>query len=102
MTEPQTGQTTGQTTEHASGPAAGEKPHVFDNMRNVKRTIYALMTACGISFIAEFFVHRHVEHPWESLFDFYSFYGFFACVMLVLLAKAMRIILIRREDYYDD
>ena len=79
-----------------------ENTHVFDNPRNVKRVVYALLTACSISFLAELFVHRHLDHPWESLFDFYSFYGFFACVMLVLIAKAMRGILMRSEDYYDE
>jgi len=79
-----------------------QKSHVFDNPRNVKRAIYSLFAVCGISFVAEFFVHRHVDHPWEVLFNFYSFYGFVACVVLVLLAKEMRKILMRREDYYDD
>jgi len=75
--------------------------HIFDNPRNVKRVIYALYAACGISVVAEFFVHRHVDHPWEALFGFYSVYGFVACVLLVLIAKEMRKILMRRDDYYD-
>ena len=82
--------------------AQDEKQHVFDNPRNIKRVIYALYVVCGLSVIAEFFVHRHVDHPWEAFFGFYSVYGFTACVILVLVAKQMRKLLMRREDYYDD
>ena len=79
-----------------------EKRYVFDDPRNVKRFIYALYAVCALSFVADFFVHRHVDHPWESLLGYYCLYGFAACVILVLSAKEMRKILMRREDYYDD
>jgi hypothetical protein len=79
-----------------------EKKHIFDNPRNVRRVIHALYAACAISFLAEFFVSRHVDHPWEALFGFHAFYGFIACVLLVLAAKEMRKVLMRGEDYYDD
>ncbi len=79
-----------------------EKRHVFDDSRNVKRAIYALYVVCALSFLADFLVHRHVDHPWEALFGFYAVYGFVACVILVLVAKQMRKVLMRREDYYDE
>lgn len=79
-----------------------DRRHIFDNPRNVKRVIHGLYAICAISLAAEFFVYRHVDHPWESLFGFYSLYGFVACVILVLVAKEMRKILMRKEDYYDD
>ena len=79
-----------------------EKRHVFDEPRNVKRVIYALFAVCAITFIADFFVHRHVDHPWEGLFGFHAIYGFVACVVLVLIAREMRKILMRREEYYDE
>jgi hypothetical protein len=78
------------------------KKHIFDNKKNVWRVIYALHAVCGISLLAELFVHRHVEHPWEGLFGFYAVYGFVACVLLVLIAKEMRKVVMRPEDYYDD
>jgi hypothetical protein len=79
-----------------------EKPHIFDNPRNVRRTVYVLYAVCAVSLIADFFVHRHVDHPWEVLFGFYGFYGLGAVVILVLAAKEMRKIVMRKEDYYDD
>jgi peptidoglycan/LPS O-acetylase OafA/YrhL len=79
-----------------------EKQHIFDNPRNVKRVIGLLIVCCAVLFVADFFVHRHVDHPWESLFGFYAVYGFVACVILVLAAKEMRKVVMRKEDYYDD
>ncbi len=82
--------------------AESDKKHVFDNPRNVKLVVCGLFAICGLSVVAEFFVHRHMDHPWESLFNFYSIYGFVACVMLVLIAKMLRYFIMRKENYYDD
>ncbi len=76
--------------------------HVFDNPLNVKRALYVLFAVCIVTFGLDFFVYRHVDHPWEALFGFYGIFGFVACVILVLAAKEMRKILMRRKDYYDE
>ncbi|MEC9369645.1 MAG: hypothetical protein VX871_13245 [Pseudomonadota bacterium] len=81
---------------------ARKKTHLFDDPMNVKRVIHALYVVCGLSLLADFFVHRHVDHPWEVMFGFYCVYGFVACVILVLIAKEMRKVLMRGESYYDD
>jgi hypothetical protein len=81
--------------------AEPEKRHIFDDPKNVWRAIYALGAACVLSLVAELFVHRHAERPWEGVFGFYAFYGFTACVLLVLTAKELRKVLMRGEDYYD-
>ncbi len=80
----------------------GEKRHIFDNPKNVKRVIYALYAACALSVVAELFVHRHAENWWEGLFGFYPVYGFVGIVILVLAAKELRKLVRRPEDYYDD
>jgi len=76
--------------------------HVFDNPRNVKKAIYYLFAVCGLSLLLDFFVNRYVDHPWEALFGFYAFYGFVACVFLVLAAKGMRKLIMLKENYYDE
>jgi hypothetical protein len=76
--------------------------HVFDDPNNVKRAIRILFLVCGLTFVLDFVIHRHVDHPWESLIGFYAVYGFVACVLLVLAAKAMRVVLMRKDDYYDE
>ncbi len=78
-----------------------EKKHMFDNPKNVQRVIRGLYIACAVVFAADFFVHRHVDHPWESLFGFYGIYGFITFSILVLVSKELRKILMRKEDYYD-
>jgi hypothetical protein len=78
------------------------KRHLFDDPKNVWRVVYALHAICGLSLFAELFVRRHVGHPWEALFGFYGLYGFVACLLLVLIAKELRKVLMRPENYYED
>jgi len=75
--------------------------HIFDNPRNVRRVIQGLLVVCGILVALDFAIHRHVVHPWEETFAFYPLYGFVACVVLVLLAKELRKVVMRPEDFYD-
>ena len=77
------------------------KTYLFDNKRNVRFVVRALIAACILLFGLDFILHRHAAHPWEEIPGFYAIYGFVACVLLVLLAKEMRKLLIRREDYYE-
>ena len=78
-----------------------ERQHIFDKPENVRRLLWLLYLACALLLAADLFIHRHVVHAWESLWGFYAFYGFIACISLVLLAKQLRKILKRPEDYYD-
>ncbi len=75
--------------------------HIFDNPRNVRRVTRGLLALCVILVALDFVIHRHVVHPWEETFAFYAIYGFVACVVLVLLAKELRKVVMRSEDYYD-
>jgi len=45
--------------------------------------------------------HQHNHFFFEEWFGIYGWFGFTACVGLVLAAKMMRKILQREEDYYD-
>ena len=78
-----------------------ERQYFFDKPQNVKRALRVLYAICGVLFLIDFVYHRHVEHGWEALWGFYAVYGFVACVVLVLAAKEMRKVLMRKEDYYD-
>lgn len=79
-----------------------DKQHLFDNPRNVKRVLFGLYAVCTTLLLADVVYHRHVVTPAEEIFGFYAVYGFVACVLLVLIAKEMRKLLMRKEDYYDD
>ena len=86
----------------AHGAAPGdEKPRFLDNPRNVDRLLMLLYVACALLFAVDFVFHRHVVHPWEGIWGFYPIYGFVGIVVLVLLAKQLRRVVMRDEEYYD-
>lgn len=79
-----------------------EKKHLFDNPGNVERLLKGFYVICILLVIADFIIHRHTTMAWEKIPAFYAIYGFIACVVLVILAKLMRKLVMRREDYYDE
>jgi hypothetical protein len=78
-----------------------ERRYLFDDPRNVTRLLRGFYGICAFLAVLDLIVHRHVAHDWEKLVGFYALFGFTACVLLVLAAKQMRKVLMRKEDYYD-
>jgi hypothetical protein len=80
----------------------GEKKHVFDDPKNVKRIIGLLVVVCAVLIVSDlFYLKEHTHYGIERWFGFYGFYGFVGCVFLVLAAKELRKVVMREEDYYD-
>jgi len=75
--------------------------HLFDKPRNVTLLFRIFYSACAILLALDLVLHRHAAHAWERLPGFYALFGFVACVTLVLIAKQLRRLLKRPEDYYD-
>ena len=78
-----------------------DKVYFFDKPENVNRFLIGFYVICGLLFLLDFIVHRHSSRAWEGLPGFYAIFGFVACVALVLVAREMRKIFMRKEDYYD-
>lgn len=78
-----------------------EKKYWLDEPRNVDKVFWSLVVVCALLTVADLFYHKHAQFSWEDWIGFYGFYGFISCVGLVLLAKQLRKLLKRREDYYD-
>lgn len=78
-----------------------QEEYLFDRPRNVRRLFRVFYAACVILLALDFILHRHATHAWEHLPGFYGLFGFTACVTLVLIAKQLRRVLKRPEDYYD-
>jgi cadmium resistance protein CadD (predicted permease) len=78
-----------------------EKQYFLDNPRNVKRLLYGFYALCALSLVAELFITRYVDHPWEALFGFYPIYGFLGIVILVMASVVLRKLVMREETYYD-
>jgi len=79
----------------------GKEYDWFDQPRNIALIIALLIACCVLLFFADAFYHKHPYFEIENLFGFYGVYGFFVCVALVLVAKSLRKILMRDEDYYE-
>lgn len=74
----------------------------FEKPENIKKMLRVFYVLCAILVVVDFVVHRHVYHDWEKIPAFYAIYGFVGCVILVVIAKEMRKVIMRDEDYYDD
>lgn len=83
-------------------PVHEEKTHLFDKPENVQRLLRGFYALCILLVIADFVFHRHIGFGWEEIPAFYALYGFVACVVLVVIAKEMRKVIMRKEDYYDE
>ena len=66
----------------------------------LQKWLKIFLVACVALTLLDLVVHKHGDH-WWNFFGFHSAYGFFACVILVLVATWMRNHLMRDEDYYD-
>ncbi|MGB9730739.1 MULTISPECIES: hypothetical protein [Calditerrivibrio] len=74
----------------------------FDKEENIKilqRCFYFLLF---LLVILDIFVEKHPHYGWENLFGAYALYGFFSCVLIVIVSKFLgKLWLQKPEDYYD-
>ena len=75
--------------------------NIFDSPKNRSR-IRTLFYLCLIVLLAvDYMTPKHGHFPWEEAYAFYAVYGFMGCVSLIFVAKALRWLVKREEDYYD-
>ena len=74
------------------------RPDKAGNAKTIHRALYAV---CAILLVVDLVMVRHGHFTAEAWFGFYGWYGFIACVALVLIARGLRVVLGRKEDYYD-
>jgi hypothetical protein len=76
----------------------------MDRPDTVRRFFLVFYVICALLVVAELVLGKETEHPhpyeWPAFF--YAAYGFVSFWFLVLVAKPMRKLLIRSEDYYDE
>ena len=90
--------------DHAHGHGPPKEPIGWmDKPDVVKRFFLIFYVICTILLIAEFIFGKETSHPhpWEWLPLFYAVWGFISFWFLVLVARPMRSLLIRSEDYYE-
>jgi hypothetical protein len=73
----------------------------FDKPEMVNKFLFVFYASLLGLLISELFIHKHADFPWEGAPGFFAVYGFISCVALIFIAKAIRLIVKREEDYYD-
>ena len=68
------------------------------NRRRIRQYFYAALL---VLLVIDFFVSKHGHFPWENAPGFYAVYGFIGCISLIFIAKLLRMLVKRKEDYYD-
>ena len=62
-----------------------------------------VLVAIGLLLVVlELFIHRHGVNAVEESFLFPAIYGFIAFLFIVQVGKWLRLLIMRREDYYDE
>ena len=71
-----------------------------DSKRNVDRLVWGLGIFCALLAGADFFYHKHVHYDIETIPGIYGIVGFAVYSVVIFLAKGLRLIVRRPEDYY--
>jgi hypothetical protein len=74
---------------------------IFDKRENVKRFLGLFYILLVLLLIIDLFVHKHSAFVWDGAPSFFAVYGFISCVLLIFIAKLLRILIKRNENYYD-
>ena len=78
-----------------------EELKIFDKPKNVRRFLCFFYISLAVLLIIDFFIHKHADFQWEGEAGFFAAYGFGSCILLVFIAKLLRIFIKRDEGYYD-
>jgi uncharacterized PurR-regulated membrane protein YhhQ (DUF165 family) len=74
---------------------------LFDKPQIAKRVMVIFFISLAILLIVDLFIHKHPEFPWAGIPEFYALFGFVSCILLIFIAKILRMIIKRDERYYD-
>lgn len=76
----------------------------IDSPLGVKRIYYILLVVCGLLVVVGALIPHHDTYGMGAIVaripGFYGIYGLVMSALLVIVAKALRRILVRHEDYY--
>lgn len=74
----------------------------FDKPENIKKLKISCIIILIISVLAEFLVHKHIQHVWDKIPGINALFGFIACAILIIVSKLIgKYWLKKDEDYYD-
>lgn len=68
---------------------------------SIRKLWIASWVVLALTVIAEFFVKLHPHFKLEGIFAFHAWFGFLACVGMVIFARLLGFLIKRKDDYYD-
>ena len=75
-------------------------PHWFVRPTTIRRLWVAFALILVSTVLAEVLVERHPMSALDAVFGFAAWFGFGACVALVVLARLIGVALKRPDDFY--
>lgn len=85
----------------SSQQPAGVFVRLLDRLAgNPKRLMVALAIVCGLLAVGDLLYHKHISVSVEELPFFYPVFGFVVYAGIIFVAKGLRLIIRRQEDYY--
>lgn len=73
----------------------------LDSSKNRQRIRKYFYIALVLLLAIDLFIPKHGHFTWEEVPFFFAVYGFIGCVSLIFIAKVLRLLVKRKENYYD-
>ena len=77
------------------------KPGFLDSARNRRKVRIFFYLSLVVLLAIDPFIPKHGHFSWEEVPCFFAAYGFIGCVSLIFIAKLLRLLVKKKEDYYD-
>lgn len=78
-----------------------DNDHWLVRPRTITKLWWIFSAILAGTVLCDLFVTHHPHFGIDGTFGFGAWYGFIACVVLVLLAKGLGLVLKRPDTYYD-
>ncbi len=89
-------------TDPSKLPALGRMLLWVDKPGSANKIFWALAVVCGLLFLVDFTYEKHGYFHIEHTPGFFGAYGFIMFTGLILVAKGLRVLIKRPEDFYGD
>lgn len=78
-----------------------EKRGWFDKKENLILFLRIFYASLAVLLVLDISVEKHPFFGFDGVLNFSAAYGFISCVFLVLIARVLRMFMMKDEDYYD-
>lgn len=79
-----------------------EQKHWLVRPESIRKLWIGFIVVLGLTVLADFAIKKHGHFTLENSFAFNAWYGFAACVSMVLITKLLAFLLKRKDSYYEE